>query len=141
MIQLGLPRQTNGVDNGIAVISYYGISASNCDSDKRINERYFSTLRRHTAHHRKKPIFLGMDANIDVEKSEVLQAMKKDGWKDISSCLGDTFRKGFKEKKDEGTTVWNRLGEETFRKKRAEANTKAQKMGYTSSDLNGLSKT
>ena len=55
-----------------------------------------------------------MDANIHIEKSDVLQAMKKVGWKDISNCLGDTIRKGFKEKKDEGTTVWNRLGEEKF---------------------------
>ena len=37
--------QTNGVDNGIAVISFYGISGSNCDSDnRRINERYFTAL-------------------------------------------------------------------------------------------------
>ena len=68
-----------------------------------------------------------MDANIHVEKSEVLQAMKQVGWKDISSCLGDTFRKGFKELKAEGTTVWNRLGEEKFGENLAKANTKVQK--------------
>ena len=30
--------QTNGVDNGIAVISFYGISGSNANSDKRTNK-------------------------------------------------------------------------------------------------------
>ena len=30
---------TNGVDNGIAVISYYGISKSNSDTDKEEDER------------------------------------------------------------------------------------------------------
>ena len=39
--------QTNGVDRGIAVISFYGISGSNTDSNKRIiNERYLIALWR-----------------------------------------------------------------------------------------------
>ena len=46
--------QTNGVDDGIAVISYYGISASNADIEKRrANERYLTALWRCLAHHRK----------------------------------------------------------------------------------------
>ena len=72
--------QTNGVDNGIAVISFYGISGSNADSDKRmINERYLTALWRHLAHHRKKNIFLCMDANVHIEKNEVLQGLE-DSW-------------------------------------------------------------
>ena len=85
-------------NNGIAVISYYGISASNADSDKRrINERYPTTLWRYLAHHRKKPIFICLDANVHIDKSEVLQAMKVAGWKDVSNGLGDTFRSGSEE--------------------------------------------
>ena len=34
--------------------------------------------------------------------------------------------KGFKEKRDAGTIVWNRLGEEKFRKNFAKANTTVQ---------------
>ena len=40
----------------------------------------------------KKTIFMCMDANVNMEKSEVLQAMKTVGWRYISSGLGDTFR-------------------------------------------------
>ena len=42
--------QTNGVDNGIAVISYYGISRANSDQEKRrLNERYLTALWKHFA--------------------------------------------------------------------------------------------
>ena len=91
--------QINGVDRGIAVISFYGISGSNSDSNKRrTNEKYLTALWRYLAHHRKQHIFTGMGANVDTEKNEVLQAMKTAGWSDISSGLGDTFRMSFNKK-------------------------------------------
>ena len=68
--------QTNGVDNGRAVISYYGISGANFDREKRRkNERLLTALWKHLAHYRKKPILLCMDANTHMDKSDVLQAM------------------------------------------------------------------
>ena len=61
------------VDRGIAVISFCGISGSNLDSNKRrINERYLIALWRYLAHHRKKTIFICIDANVHAENSEVL---------------------------------------------------------------------
>ena len=92
--------QNNRVDRGIAVISFYGISGSNSDSNKRrANERYLTALWRYLAHHRNNYIFICMDANVHTEKSEVLQAMKTAGWSDISSGLVDTFRMIFNQKK------------------------------------------
>ena len=92
--------QTNGVDRGIAVICFYGISASNSDSNKKIaNERYVTALRRYFAHHRNKPIFICMDANVHTEKSNVLRAMKTVGRRDVSSGRGDTFRMSFNKTK------------------------------------------
>ena len=39
--------QTNGVERGIAVISFYGISGSNSDANKRrANERHLKTMWR-----------------------------------------------------------------------------------------------
>ena len=68
--------QTNGVDNGIVVISYYGISGATADVDNRkVNDIFLMALWKYLAHHRKKPIFLRMDANFHIDKSEVLQAM------------------------------------------------------------------
>ena len=71
---------TNGVERGIAVISFYGISGSNSDSNKRrANARYLTAIWRYLAHHKKQPIFICMDANVHAEKSEVLRAMKTAG--------------------------------------------------------------
>ena len=67
-----------------------------------------------------------MDANVRIEKSDVLQGMKTAGWKDTSSGCGDTFRKGFKEQRKEITTVWNKLCEERFGKNLATTNTMVQ---------------
>ena len=47
--------QTNGVERGIAVISFYGISGSNSDANKRrANERHLKAMLRYLAHHIKK---------------------------------------------------------------------------------------
>ena len=61
-----------------------------------MNERYLTALWRYLAHHRKKFIFIRMGANVHIDKSEVLQAMKVAAWKDVTIGLGDTFRSGFK---------------------------------------------
>ena len=107
--------QTNGVERGIAVISFYGISGSNSDANKRrANERHLKTMWRYLAHHRKKPIFICMDANVHTEKSEVLQAMKAAGWSDVANGLGDTFRMSFHKKREDDKILWNKLGEQHF---------------------------
>ena len=88
------------------MISFYGVSGSNSDSNKRIaNERYLTALWRYLAHHRNKPIFICMDANVHAEKSEVLRAMKTAGWSDVSSGLGDTFRMSFNKKREDDAVI------------------------------------
>ena len=67
-----------------------------------------------------------MDANVRMDKSEVLQAMKTAGWRDVSSGLGDTFGTGFKEKRKDDTIMWTKSGEEQFGKTHAPANTAVQ---------------
>ena len=60
--------QTNVVDNGTVVLSFYGIRSSNSDSAKiKANEGYLTALWRYLAHHRKKTIFICMDANVHRE--------------------------------------------------------------------------
>ena len=120
--------QTNGVDNGIAVMSYYGIiSGSNSDTDKkRMNERHIAALWRYLAHHKEKLILVCMYANFHIDKSEVLQAMKVAGWKDIFSGLGDTFRCGFTETLEDDTVMWTNQGGEIFGETLAPTNTAVQ---------------
>ena len=52
-----------------------------------------------------------MDANVHIDKSEVLQVMQVAGWKDVSSGLGDTFRCGFSKKLVDDTIEWRKQGE------------------------------
>ena len=73
--------QTNGVDNGIAVISFYGISGANGDlAKRRDNEKLLTALRKHLAHYKDKPTLLCMDANTHMGKSDVLQAITRASW-------------------------------------------------------------
>ena len=119
--------QNNRVDRGIAVISFYGISGSNSDSNKRrANERYLTALWRYLAHHKQTQIFICMDANVHMEKSEVLQAMKVARWRDAPDGLGDPFRSGFKEKLEDDTVRWTKSGEEIFREINAPAGSAVQ---------------
>ena len=105
--------QTNGVDNGIAVTSYSGISGANTDLDKTSkNQRYFTALWKHLAHYRKKPILLCMDASSHMDKSDVLQAVTRAGWVDVAEGLGDTFRIRCHEKRRQDTIQWTEKGEE-----------------------------
>ena len=55
-----------------------------------------------------------MDANIHAEKSEVLQATKAAGWRDVASGFGDTFRMSYNKKRADHTVEWNKMGEQTI---------------------------
>ena len=55
-----------------------------------------------------------MDANVHVEKSEVLRAMEAAGWRDVASGLGDTFRMSFSKQIADHIIEWNKLGEQQF---------------------------
>ena len=55
-----------------------------------------------------------MDANVHVEKSEELRAMKAAGWRDVAGGLGDTFRMSFSKKIADHLIEWNKQGEQKF---------------------------
>ena len=67
-----------------------------------------------------------MDTNVHIENSDVLQAMKKARWTDISVGLGDTFRMSFKTNRKIDTAVWNKLGEQQCCKNVPKTNTTIQ---------------
>lgn len=85
--------ETTQVDNGFAVLSFYGIAGSNACNTKRLEtERLLIALLSHSGAYRHRPIFLCMDSNLSYEKSDTMQALTKLGWTDLAAGLGGTFK-------------------------------------------------
>ncbi|CAE7461118.1 unnamed protein product [Symbiodinium sp. CCMP2456] len=85
--------ETTQVDNGFAVLSFYGIAGSNACNTKRLEtERLLIALLSHLGAYRHRPIFLCMDSNLSYEKSDTMQALTKLGWTDLAAGLGGTFK-------------------------------------------------
>ncbi|CAE7944048.1 TU20, partial [Symbiodinium necroappetens] len=85
--------ETNQVDNGFAVLSFYGIAGANACNNKRLeSDRMLMALLCHLGAYKHRPIFLCMDANLSFEKSDTMQALIKLGWTDLAAGLGGTFK-------------------------------------------------
>ncbi|CAE7237166.1 unnamed protein product, partial [Symbiodinium microadriaticum] len=85
--------ETNQVDNGFAVLSFYGLAGSNaCSSERLESERLLLALLCHLGAYKHRPIFLCMDSNLSFEKSDTMQALIKLGWTDLAAGLGGTFK-------------------------------------------------
>ena len=85
--------ETRTVGGGFAVLSFYGISGSNNDTKKRLaSERYMLALVELLGAFRHRPVFLCADANLSLDKSDVMTALLHTGWVDLAEGLGNTFR-------------------------------------------------
>ena len=85
--------ETRKANDGIGVISFYGVSGGNADAGKRgQTERLLTALMGYLGPFFLKPLFICMDANLTPDRSEVLTALVRLGWVDVAAGLGPTFR-------------------------------------------------
>ena len=85
--------ETRIVGDGFGVISFYVVSGANTVAQKKLaTERFLMALLCYIGQHRHRPLFICSDANLHLEKSEVMQAMCQTGWVDLAENLGNTFR-------------------------------------------------